>query len=86
MLYDILIIDDVLGESFPAQESGSAPDLNEKSLDFMRCQKLINEFIRARLRVTWTTGELDDIEELKIQDLSTIQYIFLDLHLTGIRK
>ena len=84
MLYDILIIDDVLGENFVGQELEATSDFNDKYLDFVRCQRLINEFIRERLRVTWTTGELDDIRNLKVQDLSTIQHIFLDLHLAGI--
>ena len=86
MLYDVLIIDDVLGESFVDQESVNASDFEGRFFDFIHCQKFINNLIRDRLRVTWTTGELDDLVKLRVPELSAIQHIFLDLHLTGISE
>ena len=74
-----MIIDDVLSDGFVDQES-------EATSDFIHCQKFINNLIRDRLRVTWTTGELDDLTKLREPELSAIQYIFLDLHLTGISE
>lgn len=85
MLYDILIIDDVLGEEFSSDLQNYSAD-NEKIIDCIECHQFITELIRDNLRVTWTTGEIEDIKTLQSQDLSSIKYIFLDLHLTGVER
>jgi len=72
MLYDILFIDDDFENQSNSQEW-------EKN-----AQKLFLDFVRQNLRVTYTTGELEDLKKLKSKDLSCIQYIFCDLHLIGI--
>ena len=74
MLYDILFIDD----DFEKETDSVSWEENAK--------KLFLEFIRDNLRVTYTTGELEDLDKLGTQDLSCIKYIFCDLHLEGITK
>lgn len=74
MLYDILLIDD----DFDKQSDSTEWESN--------AQKLFLELIRDNLRVTYTTGELEDLEKLKSKDLSCIKYIFCDLHLLGISE
>lgn len=72
MLYDILIVDnDFSGESESKEWNDNA-------------KKLLCDLIADNLRVIWTTGESEDLRRLKEKDLSTIKYIFLDLHLVGI--
>lgn len=72
MLYDILIIDDDFSiEDDPLSWNQSA-------------NKLLLDLIRDNLRVTGTSGEDADIEKLGTKDLSSIRYIFCDLHLKGI--
>ena len=72
MLYDILFIDD----DFDKQADSETWNSN--------AQKLFLEFVRDNLKVTYTTGELDDLKKLGDKDLSCIKYIFCDLHLMGI--
>lgn len=74
MLYDILFIDD----DFDKQSDSITWEGN--------AQKLFLELIRDNLRVTYTTGELDDLIKLTEKDLSCIKYIFCDLHLVGITE
>ncbi|MGI9392268.1 MAG: hypothetical protein ACR2N8_01855 [Parvibaculales bacterium] len=71
MLYDILIIDDDFGDN----SDSKVPSDNANTL--------LTQLIRENLRVTWTTGELEDLGKLTKKDLSTIRYIFLDLQLFG---
>lgn len=72
MLYDILFIDDDF-------------DADAGTKDWKKnAQKLFLELVRDNLRVTYTTGELGDLNHLGSKDLSCIKYIFCDLHLTGI--
>lgn len=74
MLYDILIIDDDFsGDSDSREWSDNA-------------NKLLCDLLRDNLRVTWTTGEVDDLKKLEAKDLSSIKNIFLDLHLQGINN
>ncbi|SMN11033.1 hypothetical protein SPBRAN_1248 [uncultured Candidatus Thioglobus sp.] len=73
MLYDILFIDD----DFSEDKITKADMLDVRTLFF--------ELVRSNLRVTYTTGELDDLKKLCNKDLSCIKYIFCDLHLTGIQ-
>ncbi len=74
MLYDILMIDDDFSEN---------PDLEDWGHS---ANKLRLDLLRENLRVTWTTGEKDDLERLSDKDLSAIRYILLDLHLEGISE
>ena len=86
MLYDILFIDDDFGNILQGQEINddttreNAPKIYDAYLTrgvFSNLTSIDN------LKVTYTTGESADLERLKAKDLSCIQYIFCDLHLSG---
>lgn len=72
MLYDILIIDDDFNLK------GKPPSTGKNNAN-----RLLSDLIRDNLRVTWTSGEDDDIEKLEEKDLSVVKYIICDLHLEG---
>jgi len=83
MLYDILIVDEVLGDdNLPKLENSNGGE--DKYLDMLNVHRLIASLLRDNLRVIWTTGEWEDLKELEVKDISAIRYIFLDLHLVGI--
>ncbi len=75
MLYDILIIDD----DFCGEESDS------EGWSDNAC-KLLFDLTRDNLRATGTSGENDDLGKFTLSELSSIRYIFLDLHLQGITE
>ena len=77
MLYDILIIDDDFSENFKSQELA----LWDEKKPYPDAYELLLDFIKNNLRVTYTTGEIDDLNRLLAKDLSAIQYIFCDLYL-----
>ena len=77
MLYDILIIDD----DFKLEKASQYNNLKSEEISQTNAIELFNNLIRENLRVTWTTGELEDLKKLRSKDLSAIRYIFLDLHL-----
>ena len=95
MLYDILIVDDALNEDIlddvlqilkETKETNTTmpPSDSSKVLDAFNIHQLLCQLLRDNLRVTWTTGESDDLDELSETDLSSIRYIFLDLELKGV--
>ena len=73
MLYDILIVDDDFSSNSPLKVGDNA-------------YELLRDFKRDNFRATWTTGEQDDLKKLGHVELSTIKYIFCDLHLKGISQ
>lgn len=72
MLYDILIVD-----------NDFLPETNSTITD-KSAFALLLDLIGRNLRVTCTSGEGPDAENLKLKDLSAIKYIFCDLYLNGI--
>lgn len=72
MLYDILFIDDDFGE-----KGDSSSWENDAKKTFF-------DLLRDNLRVTYTTGELQDLKQIKEKDLSCIKFVFCDLYLEGI--
>ena len=75
MLYDILIIDDDFIDDGGSNKGSESENPNAK--------QLLLDLIKQNLRVTFTTGEKEDLDKLKYKDLSAIRYIFCDLHLAG---
>ncbi len=69
MLYDVLLIDDDF-----SGENRINP--------YPVATELLYSLLRINCRVTFTTGELDDLFGLKKHDLSLIKFIFLDLDFT----
>lgn len=84
MLYDILIIDDDFsGESVLDNMDTPSKDIdNAWKLTIM---PLYFDLIRDNLKVMWTTGEVDDLNKLNDCQMSSVEHIICDLHLSGIK-
>ncbi len=84
MLYDVLIIDDVFelqeGETEGLSEEGAKDDV----ADVADVSRFVLQLLKNNIRVACSSGEDDDLERFANVELSTIKYIFLDLHLQGI--
>lgn len=85
MLYDILIIDDDFsGESVLDEMALSAETQDNRASWDNTIMPLYFGLTRKNLKVIWSTGELEDLEELDKSQLSSVKYIICDLHLSGI--
>lgn len=85
MLYDILIIDDDFsGETVLDEMALSAETQDNRASWNNTIMPLYFGLTRENLKVIWSTGELEDLEELDKSQLSSVKYIICDLHLLGI--
>ncbi len=80
MLYDILIIDNDFANdplSFEPKKN-TKDDKDDKDVN---AKNLLLALVQKNLRVTFTTGEKEELEKFDKKDLSEIKFIISDLHL-----
>ncbi len=87
MLYDILIIDDDFSGETVLDDLLLSSDRSKGSSGTSWSNTIMPfyfDLTRQNLRVIWSTGELDNLEELEKYQLLKIKHIICDLHLSGI--